>query len=63
MGGGINKTNGIYAAQDSLIRSAIDAGAKHQHLVLRSDDNWFTILSQLSFYMRRHEDDELVRNM
>jgi hypothetical protein len=61
--GGINATNGIYAAQDSFVRGAIDASAKHQHLVVRPDDVWFTILTQLSFYMRKHKDDQLVRDM
>jgi hypothetical protein len=62
-GGGINATNGIYAAQDSFVRGAIDASATHQHLVLRPDDVWFTILTQLGFYMRKHKDDQLVKDM
>ncbi|KAF2432417.1 hypothetical protein EJ08DRAFT_677630 [Tothia fuscella] len=56
----INETSGVYAAQDSVIRGAIDASAKHQHLVLRPDDIWYTILTQLGFYMREHKDDQLL---
>jgi hypothetical protein len=63
MSGGINATSGIYAAQDSVVRGAIDASAKHQHLQLRPDDVWITILTQLGFYMRKRKDDKLVQNM
>jgi hypothetical protein len=59
----IDETSGIYAAQDSFVRGAIDASAMHQHLVLRPDDVWFTILTQLGFYMRKHKDDQLVRDI
>jgi hypothetical protein len=62
-GGGINATDRIYAAQDSFVRGAIDASANHQHLVFRPDDVWFTILTQLGFYMRKYKDDQLVRDM
>ncbi|KAF2434087.1 hypothetical protein EJ08DRAFT_23030 [Tothia fuscella] len=30
----LNETTGIYASQDSLVRGAMDAGAKHQHLLV-----------------------------
>jgi hypothetical protein len=53
----------IYAAQDSFVRGAIDAAVKHQHLVLRPQDVWLTILTQLSYYMRKHKDDTALRNM
>jgi hypothetical protein len=53
----------IYAAQDSFVRGAIDASAKHQHLVLRPQDVWLTMLTQLSFYMRKHKDDTPLRDM
>jgi hypothetical protein len=51
---------GIYASQDSFFRGAIDAGAKHQHLVIQPQDIWLTILKQLSFYLRKHKDDKQV---
>jgi hypothetical protein len=53
----------IYAAQDSFFRGAIDASARHQHLVLRPQDVWLTVLTQLSYYMRKHKDDTPLRNM
>jgi len=52
--------SGIYASQDSLFRGAIDAGSKHQHLVIQPQDVWLTILKQLSFYLRKHKDDKEV---
>lgn len=48
---GINAASNIYEGQDSVVRGAIDAGANNQHLVLRPDDVWFTILTQLSYYV------------
>jgi hypothetical protein len=53
-------TSGIYASQDSFVRGAIDAGAKHQHLMLRPQDVWLTILKQVTSYMRKHKDDAEV---
>jgi hypothetical protein len=53
----------IYAAQDSLVRGAIDAGAKHQHLVFRPQDVLLTILTQLSYYTRKHKDDTPLREI
>jgi hypothetical protein len=50
----------IYASQDSFVRGAIDAGTKHQHLVIQPQDIWLTILKQLSFYLRKHKDDKEV---
>jgi hypothetical protein len=52
---------GIYASQDSFVRGAIDAGAKHQHLMVRPQDVWLTILKQLGSYMRKHKDDKEVQ--
>jgi hypothetical protein len=60
---GINKTSGLYAGQDSFVRGAIDASARQQHLVLRPDDVWYTILTQLGFYLRKHKDDQTVRGI
>jgi hypothetical protein len=52
--------NTIYASQDSFVRGTVDAGAKHQHLVIQPQDVWLTILKQLSFYLRKHKDDKEV---
>jgi hypothetical protein len=51
---------GVYSSQDSFVRGTIDASAKHQHLVIQPQDVWLTILTQLSFYLRKHKDDEEV---
>lgn len=61
--GRINATDRIYAEQDSFVRGAIEASAKHQHLAFRPDDVWFTILTQRGFYMQEHKDEQLVRDM
>jgi hypothetical protein len=44
----------------TFCRGDIDAVAKHQHLVVQPQDTWFTILKQLSFYLRNHKDDKEV---
>lgn len=47
----------IFPSSDGLVRGAIEAWAKHQHLVLRPDEVWFEILTQLNFYMTKHSED------
>ncbi|KAF2432501.1 hypothetical protein EJ08DRAFT_677429 [Tothia fuscella] len=59
----MNWTDNIYEQQDSLVRGAIDASAKPQHLVLRPDDIWYTALTQFSFYMRAHENEKLIQEI
>ncbi|PHH62457.1 hypothetical protein CDD81_7104 [Ophiocordyceps australis] len=44
----------IYPSSSSLVRAAIEAWGQHQHLVIRPDEVWFEILSQLNFYMNRN---------
>jgi hypothetical protein len=51
---------GIYPSQDGFLRGAIDAVAKHQHLIIQPEDVWITILKQLSTYLRKHKDDQEV---
>ncbi|CAP70208.1 uncharacterized protein PODANS_3_2970 [Podospora anserina S mat+] len=46
---------------DSFVRSAIQAWGEHLHLVLRPDEIWFTILTQMNFYMETHA--EAVRHL
>jgi hypothetical protein len=53
----INRTSGIYASHDSFVRGAIDAGAKHQHLAMKPQDVWITILKQMGAYIGKHKDD------
>lgn len=51
----------VYVSSGSFVRGAIEAWAKHQHLVLRPDEVWFEILVQLNFYMSRNA--ERVRHL
>lgn len=44
----------ILPSAESFVRGALEAWAAHLHLVLRPDEVWFTILSQLSFYVGSH---------
>jgi hypothetical protein len=59
---GINASAGIHPSQDSFVRGAIDSWAQHQHLVIRPEDVWFTIMVQMNFYMTKHGDDKEVRD-
>lgn len=41
----------VYPSSDSFVRGALEAWAQHQHLVLRPDEVWFEVLTQLNFFM------------
>jgi Domain of unknown function (DUF4419) len=45
------KSGLVYPSSDSFIRGAIEAWGQHQHLLIRPEDVWFTILVQMNFYM------------
>ncbi|VUC34875.1 unnamed protein product [Clonostachys rosea] len=47
----------VFPSSDGLVRGALEAWAKHQHLVLRPDEVWFEILTQVNFYMKKHAED------
>jgi hypothetical protein len=57
-----NDTPPIYPSQDSFVRGSIDAAIQHQHLEIRPESVWFTILTQLNFYLKKHENDTKVRD-
>jgi hypothetical protein len=59
----LNATHGIYPSEDGFFRGVMDAWAQHQHLVLRPDDVWFTVLVQMNFYMTKHADNKEVRDL
>lgn len=42
---------------DSFVRSAIQAWGEHLHLEIRPEEVWFTILTQLNFYMEAHAEE------
>jgi hypothetical protein len=60
---GLNESRAYHPGADSFVRGAVEAWAQHQHLVLRPDEVWFTILTQMNFYMNAHGDDPEVRSV
>lgn len=42
---------------DSFVRGAIQAWGEHLHLEIRPEEVWFTILTQLNFYMEAHAEE------
>ncbi|KAL2267879.1 hypothetical protein VTJ83DRAFT_5156 [Remersonia thermophila] len=46
-----------FPSGSSFIRSAIQAWGEHLHLQIRPDDVWFTILTQLNFYMEANAEE------
>jgi hypothetical protein len=57
----LTSSDGIRSSSDSFVRGAIEAWAGHQHLVIRPEHVWYSILVQMNFYMTKHADDEAVR--
>jgi hypothetical protein len=51
-----------HAMGDSFVHGSIEAGAKHQHLAIAPNTVWLTILTQMSFYLRKHAEENDVRN-
>ncbi|KAK8098770.1 uncharacterized protein PG998_012011 [Apiospora kogelbergensis] len=47
----------ISASENGLIWAAYHAYSTHHHLVLRPEDIWFAVLTQLSFYINAHAED------
>lgn len=47
----------ISPSSNGLVRAAFHAYAHHHHLTIRPEDVWFTILSQLSFYIGANAED------
>jgi hypothetical protein len=59
----LNESDAYHPGSDSFVRGAIEAWAQHQHLVIRPEEVWFTILTQMNFYMNAHGDDPDVRSV
>lgn len=53
----ITASDSIVPSSDGFFRGAVEAWAKHMHLVIRPEDVWFAILIQLSYYMVAHAED------
>ncbi|KAK6822741.1 hypothetical protein PG987_014286 [Apiospora arundinis] len=47
----------ISASKNGFVWAAYHAYSTHHHLVLRPEDIWFAILTQLSFYINAHAED------
>lgn len=51
----------MYPSSGGFIRGAVEAWAQHQHFVIRPDEVWFEVLSQMNLYMSAHS--EKLRDM
>ncbi|CAK7235142.1 hypothetical protein SCUCBS95973_009168 [Sporothrix curviconia] len=49
--------NQVLPSSESFVRGALQAWAEHLHFVLRPDEVWFTILSQLFYYVSSHRNE------
>lgn len=47
----------IYPSDNGFVHGAIKAYSQHHHLVIRPEDIWFAILTQLSLYINAHAED------
>ncbi|GLB12572.1 hypothetical protein AtubIFM57258_010256 [Aspergillus tubingensis] len=47
----------ISSSSNGLVNAVYRAYSNHHHLILRPEDVWFAILSQLSFYINAHAED------
>ncbi|KAG9253049.1 uncharacterized protein F5Z01DRAFT_659044 [Emericellopsis atlantica] len=47
----------ISPASNGLVSAALDAYSSHHHLILRPEDVWFSILTQLSFYINANAEN------
>jgi hypothetical protein len=57
----LKEDDNILATSDSFVRGVLEAYARHMHLVLRPEEVWFAILTQMNFYMARNA--EAVRHL
>jgi hypothetical protein len=57
----VTAADGLRPAKNSFLEGAIEAWAHHQHLVVRPESVWYSILVQMNFYMTLHADDKEVR--
>ncbi|KAA6408381.1 MAG: hypothetical protein FRX48_08123 [Lasallia pustulata] len=47
----------LYASTNGFVHGAVEAYSSHHHLILRPDDVWLAILTQLSFYINAHSEE------
>ena len=53
----LSSDDSVYASKNGFVLGAISAYSNHHHLVLRPEDIWFSILTQLSFYINAHAEE------
>ncbi|EMT67997.1 hypothetical protein FOC4_g10012396 [Fusarium odoratissimum] len=46
----------VFPSSDGFVRGAVEAWAKHEHLILRPDEIWFEVLAQMNVYMSTHSE-------
>ncbi|KAF5238311.1 hypothetical protein FANTH_10343 [Fusarium anthophilum] len=46
----------VFPSSDGFVRGAVEAWAKHEHLILRPDEVWFEVLAQINVYMSTHSE-------
>lgn len=47
----------ITPSQHGFVMTAVEAYSDHLHLIIRPEDVWFAILTQLSFYINEHAEE------
>jgi hypothetical protein len=52
-----NEDTKVYASSNGFVRAAWDAYCNHHHLTIRPEDVWFSILSQLSFFVNAYAEE------
>ncbi|CZR52789.1 uncharacterized protein PAC_02666 [Phialocephala subalpina] len=53
----IKNGSNIYPRNNGFVDTAVDAYSNHQHLEIRAEDIWFSILSQLKIYINKHSEE------
>ena len=52
-----NLDNSLHPSSNGFVRAAVEAYSYHQHLLIRPEDVWFAILTQLSVYINKHPEE------
>lgn len=52
-----NPNDLLYYKQNGFVHTVLDAYNHHYHLVIRPDDVWISVITQLSFYINAHAKD------
>ena len=47
----------VYSSSNGFVRAAVAAYSNHHHLIIRPEDVWFAILTQLSFFVNAHAEE------